>query len=80
MNSKAVKDEAIRNKDPFYERNILKEEYHNKEKQLKEKMIVCGVPEDKLYTLDAISKIEKNTDHENKRSKNNYFGWDGKIN
>ena len=43
-------------------------------------MIVLGVPEEKLYTLDSISKIEQKSEKEKKNSKNNYFGWDGKKN
>lgn len=79
LNSKAVKEEAIRNKDPNYEKNLSKEEYKLKEKQLKDKMQVLGVPEEKMYTLDTISKIEKNNEDDIKKPKNNYFGWDGKI-
>jgi hypothetical protein len=42
-------------------------------------MITLGVPKEKLYTLDPISKIEKRSEKEKKNTKNNYFGWDGKI-
>jgi hypothetical protein len=42
-------------------------------------MITLGVPKEKLYTLDPISKIEKRSDKEKNNTKNNYFGWDGKL-
>jgi len=43
-------------------------------------MITLGVPKEKLYTLDPISKIENKSERDKKNSKNSYFGWDGKIN
>jgi len=41
-------------------------------------MSQLGVPEDKLYTLDSLGKIEIKNEKEKQREKNVYFGWDGK--
>lgn len=75
----AVKDESIKMRDPNYEKKLAKEEYVNNIKDLKEKMTILGVPDDKLYTLDSISKIELKHGREKKNQKSAYFGWDGKI-
>ncbi len=40
-------------------------------------MAQLGVPEEKLYSLDSIGKIELKSEKERKKQKNNYFGWDG---
>ena len=60
-------------------KKLAKEEYVNNIKDLKEKMTILGVPDDKLYTLDSISKIELKHGREKKNQKSAYFGWDGKI-
>lgn len=44
---------------------------------MQEKMTMLGVPDDKLYTLDSIKKIELSHDREKKNQNNSYFGWDG---
>jgi len=49
-----------------------------KEKELKEKMSQLGVPEEKLYTLDSLGKIELRNEKDRKKAQNSYFGWDGK--
>ncbi len=40
-------------------------------------MSQLGVPNEKMYTLDSLAKIEQKNERERQKSKNSYFGWDG---
>jgi len=40
-------------------------------------MSQLGVPEEKLYTLDSLGKIDLKNEKERKKAQNSYFGWDG---
>ena len=79
MNNKAVTEENKKSQDPDFEKNKKKEEYHAKIAEMKKTLELQGVPENKLYVLDSISKCEKSNMKNFKTKRTAAFGWDGKI-
>ena len=79
LNNKAVNDENKKSQDPDYEKNKKKEEYKIKSEEMKKILELQGVPENKLYVLDSVSKCEKYNAKYMKKKRTSTFGWDGII-
>jgi peptidyl-prolyl isomerase G (cyclophilin G) len=76
LNIKAVKEENVKSQDPDYDRKKIRNEYIKSRENLREKMLDQGLPEDKFYTTDSINKCENMRHKQDKKHKNEAFGWD----
>ena len=79
LNNKAVTEENKKSQDPEFEKKLRKEDYSNKIEEMKRSLELQGVPDNKLYVLDSISKCEKSNTKNMKKKRSAAFGWDGII-
>ncbi len=79
LNNKAVTEENKKSQDPELEKKVRREEYNSKIEDMKRALELQGVPDNKLYVLDSISKCERTNTKNMKKKRSAAFGWDGKF-